>query len=101
MEVPRGLVDELAITARVLGREQARRMAGLDSRARARAFLRAWVAHEAAIKCLGLGLAPPPEDTLRDDLWRTQLDVGPRASAAVAVAVEGGRCELRCREWRG
>jgi 4'-phosphopantetheinyl transferase len=99
VEVPRGRVDELAITARVLGREQARRMAGLNSRARARAFLRAWVAHEAVVKCVGLGLAPPPEDTLREDLWSTQLDVGPRAVAAVAV--EGGRCELRCREWRG
>jgi 4'-phosphopantetheinyl transferase len=62
-------------------------------------FLRTWVAHEAAVKCLGLGLATPSEDTLRDDLWSTQLDVGPRASAAVTV--EGGRCDLRCREWRG
>lgn len=99
VEVPRRRVDELALAARVLGREQARRLASIeDPVSRAQRFTRAWVAHEAAMKCLGLGLAPPAE-TLRDDLWSTQLDVGPGATAAIAVA--GGRCELRCREWRG
>ena len=65
VEVPRGRVDELAIAERVLGSEQARRLAALNSRARARAFLRAWVAHEAVVKCLGLGLATPLEGSPR------------------------------------
>ncbi len=95
----RGPLDELAVAARVLGDEQARRLAALNSRARARAFLRAWVAHEAVVKCLGLGLATPLEGSPPADLWTAAVDVGPRAAAAVAV--EGGPCELRCREWRG
>jgi 4'-phosphopantetheinyl transferase len=92
-------VDELAVAARVLGDEQARRLADLNSRARARAFLRAWVAHEAVVKCLGLGLglATPLEGSPPADLWTAAVDVGPRAAAAVAV--EGGPCELRFRDW--
>jgi 4'-phosphopantetheinyl transferase len=90
-------VDELAVAARVLGHEQARRLAELNPQSRKREFLRAWVAHEAAVKCLGLGLAAPPGDTPRG-LWTTQLDVGP--DAAVAVAVEGQPCELHRWEWR-
>jgi len=92
-------VDELAVAARVLGDEQARRLAVFDSQARARAFLHAWVAHEAVVKCLGLGLATPLEGSPPADLWTAAVDVGPRAAAAVAVA--GGPCELRYRDWRG
>ncbi len=93
----RGPLDELAVAARVLGDEQARRLAALNSRARARAFLRAWVAHEAVVKCLGLGLATPLEGSPPADLWTAAVDVGPRAAAAVTVA--GGPCELRFRDW--
>jgi 4'-phosphopantetheinyl transferase len=100
VEVADRRVDEVAIAARVLGREQAERLAGLDPQTREREFLRAWVAHEAAVKCRGLGLAMRPGDSPRTDLWTAELDVGPRAAAAVAVA-GGERCELRCRECRG
>jgi phosphopantetheinyl transferase len=62
-------------------------------------FLHAWVAREAAGKCLGVGLATPAQNPPRKNLWTTQLDVGPRAAAAVAYA--GGDCELRRLEWRG
>jgi 4'-phosphopantetheinyl transferase len=97
VEVPRRQIDELAVAERVLGHEQAGRLAALDPQTRARAFLRAWVAHEAAVKCRGLGLGVPLEGAA-GDLWSTELDVGPPAAAAVAR--EGGRCRLRCWEWQ-
>jgi 4'-phosphopantetheinyl transferase len=66
-------------------------------------LLRAWTTREAAVKCLGTGLAPAPAGAQDDAgphpaLWSTELDVGPRAVAAIAVA---GReaCELRCWTW--
>jgi hypothetical protein len=71
-------------------------------------FLRAWVTHEAAIKCRGGGFAAPRGGLPAGDLgtadpWTAELDAGPQAAAA-AVAVEygeGGQYELRCWEWRG
>jgi phosphopantetheinyl transferase len=60
-------------------------------------FLRAWVAHEAVVKCRGVGLATPPAGPHPDDPWTAELDVGPPAAAAVAVA--DGPCELRCYRW--
>ena len=53
------------------------------------------------MKCLGLGLATPLGEALPPDrsVDRGELDVGPRAAAAVAV--EGGPCELRFWDWRG
>jgi 4'-phosphopantetheinyl transferase len=97
VELPRPRrIDELAIAERVLGREQARRLADLDPQARTREFLRAWVTHEAIVKCRGTGLGAPLEDAA-DDPWTAELDIGPRAAAAVAGA--GGRCELRHFAW--
>jgi 4'-phosphopantetheinyl transferase len=102
----RRVLDERAIAARVLGREQATRLAELDPRTREREFMRAWVAHEAAVKCLGTGLAasraPVPEGEPRTPLleaepWTAELDVGPGSYAAVAV--EHGPCELHSWEW--
>lgn len=103
----------LALVAVSSGRE-----VGVDvERPRARhtgEFLRAWVAREAAVKCDGGGLlassqgfrpSGPLEEGLcrkgsspRADQWTATLDVGPHATAAVAV--EGGECRLALREWR-
>jgi phosphopantetheinyl transferase len=77
---------ELMLVAVTAGRE-----VGVDvERARERytaEFLRAWTLHEATVKCLGTGLATEPVagDGASDGLWRTELDVGSRAFAALAV----------------
>jgi len=94
-------IDEVAVAARVLGRDQARRLArpDLDPQARTREFLRAWVTHEAAVKCRGTRLAMPSRPPLAGELWTAELDVGPQARAAVAVDA-AGPCELRCWDWR-
>jgi 4'-phosphopantetheinyl transferase len=97
VEVPRRRVNELAVAERVLGAAQAQRLGGFDSQARARELLRAWVLHEAVVKCRGVGLATPLESPHPVDLWTAELDVGPPAAAAVAVA--GGPCELCCYLW--
>ncbi len=94
---------ELAIAARLFGPEQARRLGELGPDARTRQFLRAWSAHEAALKCAGAGLAGASGPARRDPqsgLWTAALDVGARAAASVAT--EGReQHELRCFQWLG
>jgi 4'-phosphopantetheinyl transferase len=99
VQVARRPIDELAIAARVLGRAEAERLGAMDPTTRTREFLRAWVAHEATMKCRGTGLAVPPGGSPTAEVWTAELDVGPRAAAAVVV--EGGPCELRRWQWSG
>jgi 4'-phosphopantetheinyl transferase len=98
-EPARRPVDELAIAARAFGRERARRLAGLEPGVREREFLRAWVRHEAALKCLGTGIGACGGGPSREDLWVAELDLSPGASAAVAL--EQPPVELRCWDWVG
>jgi 4'-phosphopantetheinyl transferase len=97
VEVARRPIDALALAARALGEEQARRLAELDPASREEAFLLAWVRHEAELKCRGTGIGAPaaPE---RSRVWISSLEVGPRAAAAVAVESRPG--ELRRWRWR-
>lgn len=97
VETDRHPRDELAIAARVLGDDEAARLRTLDPRDRRGEFLRAWVEHEARLKCLGLGLARAGCAAERAELWVAQLDVGSRAAGAVA-AVQPPR-ELRRWSW--
>lgn len=50
-------------------------------------FMRTWTMHEATVKCLGTGLSTMPagDEAPPGGLWRTELDVGPYATAALAV----------------
>lgn len=81
-----GRRDEVAIAERVLGANAAGRLKGLKTRERHLAFLREWVAHEAYVKCLGVGLGagvPPPG--ARAEVWVGEVDAGDEAVAALAV----------------
>ncbi len=108
VEVARRAIDEVAIAARTFGAAEAERLRELDPNTRRSEFLRAWVRHEAQLKCLGVGIGGA--DTVRDQgtvgagggkrrPWVAQLDVGTRAEAAVAV--DAAPLELRCWEWQG
>lgn len=98
VEAHRRPVDELGIAARVLGNAEAERLRALDPEARTREFLRAWVAHEAAVKCRGTGLGRRSEGSPAAGLWSAELEIGP--GAAAAVVAEEGPSELCLWDWR-
>lgn len=97
VELPRRAVDHVAIARRMLGAAEAERLQALDPSARERAFLRAWVRWEAALKCRGTGIGGAEEAPAGSEPWVCELDVDPPAAAALAV--EGGPCEVRVRRW--
>ena len=99
VEVSRRPLNEIGIAARVLGDAEAQRLQALDPETRTREFRRAWVAHEAAIKCRGAALASPSEGSGVRDQWAAELDVGPRAAAAVVA--EQRPSEVALWEWSG
>lgn len=81
VEVARRERDYLRLAARALGEAEHRRLQALPPAEREPEFLRAWVRHEAALKCRGggLGSRAAPEGLVLLD-----LDAGPGAAAAVA-----------------
>lgn len=92
-------LHESALAERIFGVEAAQRLRGLDPSLRRQEFLRMWVRHEAALKCLGKGLAGAGGGNEADTegLWVAGLDLGPELAGAVAVL--GGPRELRCWDW--
>ena len=91
-------VDAVRVARRIFGAQEAERLSALDPISRKREFLRAWVRHEAIVKCLGTGIgAYRSEDIGADVPWVTELEVGPRTVGAVAVS--GAALELRCWQW--
>ncbi len=99
VEVARRAVDEVAIAARMLGAAEARRLGELDPASRRGEFLRAWARHEAALKCLGVGIGGAASEPGGRSPWVAQLEVGPEAGAAVAAARSPS--ELCRWDWRG
>ena len=99
VETARRRVDELGVAARVLGDAEAARLGDLDPETRIGEFLRAWVLHEAAIKCRGAGLGRPSEGSPAREQWTAELVVGP--GAAAAVVAERRPSQLDLWEWSG
>ena len=97
VEVARRPIDEVAIATRTFGPAEARRLEGLQPDLREREFLRAWVRAEAELKCRGTGIGGVSADANGRESWIAELDVGPRAAAAVAL--EQPPHELRCFQW--
>jgi phosphopantetheinyl transferase len=98
-------LNEIAIARRAFGLERARRLEGLPPAIREREFLRAWVRHEAILKCRGTGIGARRSDRSREqadqsteDLWVAALPIGSRAAAAVALV--GAPLEVCCWEWQ-
>jgi 4'-phosphopantetheinyl transferase len=98
LELARRPRDEVALAARTFGHAEARRLESLGPAARARAFLALWARHEAAVKCTGAGLgAALCAHRAGAGLWITELDVGERGAAALALERAPGT--LRCLLW--
>ena len=90
----------VTLARRAFGPEQARRLAALDPDTRRLRFLRAWVRHEAMLKCRGTGLlgadaatAPAGVGEEMPEPWVCEIDVG--LDAVAAVAVDGAPRDLR------
>lgn len=87
-------LDALALARRALGEEQVRELERLPPDRRHGAFLRAWVRHEAAVKCVGTGLGGSVPGAGRD-VWLTDVDV--RLDGVAALAARGGPYGVRLR----
>jgi len=99
VQVGRGRIDHVAIAARAFGAERARRLEGLAPSKREREFLRAWVSHEALLKCRGTGIggAPASAGACAREPWIAQLHPGPLAPGAIAL--EQRPRVMRCWDW--
>jgi 4'-phosphopantetheinyl transferase len=98
VELTRGPIEEVALAGRALGHAEARRLEGVDPATRRREFLRAWVRHEAVLKCRGTGIGGTDGAPSGDAPWVVELDMGARATAAVAL--ERPPHDLRCWDWQ-
>ena len=99
VQVGRGRIDHVAIAARAFGAEPARRLEGLAPSKREREFLRAWVSHEALLKCRGTGIGGTraSRGARGREPWIAQLYPGPQASGAIAL--EQPPRVMRCWDW--
>jgi 4'-phosphopantetheinyl transferase len=97
VELDRRPIDEVAIASRTFGAAEASRLRALDPRTRRHEFLRAWVRHEARLKCLGVGIGGEGTASGESRPWIAELAIGPEAAGAVAVDVAPRA--LRCWDW--
>jgi hypothetical protein len=89
VERPRPGIDTVRLARRFITAREADRLAELAPVERDAAFLKAWVRHEATVKCLGTGIGSAKLETLApgDWPWVAELDPGDGAAAAVAASV--------------
>jgi 4'-phosphopantetheinyl transferase len=95
-------MDEAAVAARALGAPASRRLRGLAPTARRQEFVRAWVRHEAQLKCEGVGLWRKHAGARRARArpWTAEIDLADLAPGfAAAVCVARATAELRCWTW--
>jgi 4'-phosphopantetheinyl transferase len=97
IELPGRERDVVAIAGRVFGDAEAVRLAALHPQERRHAFLRAWVRHEARLKCLGAGLAGAAGDRT---LWVADVALGEGPFAGGAAAVAAQRAPRVLHRWR-
>jgi 4'-phosphopantetheinyl transferase len=103
-------VDHVALARRAFGEHEAQRLTLVAPERREREFLRAWTRHEAELKRLGTGLGVgrrederlgggAAKQTAHQHAARSivELDVGPRAAAALAL--ERSPNELQLWGW--
>jgi hypothetical protein len=83
LEAEREGIDVEAIARRALSPSTAQALAELPPAERRAEFFASWTRHEAALKCVGTGLAGghPPQT----ELMVAQLELGPGWAAALAV----------------
>jgi 4'-phosphopantetheinyl transferase len=79
-------IDMPAVAERAWGHEMAERLRSLDGERREREFLRAWVRHEASLKCAGLGLAGLESGTAAARNWVSELELDGAVGAVAAAA---------------
>ncbi len=91
----------MRLARRFITPREADRLAALSPADRDAAFLKAWVRHEATVKCLGTGIGSAQLETLTpgDWPWVAELDPGDGAAAAVAAGIPPET--VRCWQWRG
>jgi 4'-phosphopantetheinyl transferase len=88
VEMARRRFDAVRVAERAFGPAEARRLAALAPEVRGREFRRAWVRHEAALKCLGSGVLGAGAE--RQIPWVTELEIDGSAAGAVATLARPG-----------
>jgi 4'-phosphopantetheinyl transferase len=95
VEPRRAVPDLVDVARRVLRPEVVATIVLAPPAARGDTFLRAWVRHEARLKCRGTGIVEPNEDDGgTDDLTIVDVPVGRGHVAAVAVACPEATIEI-------
>jgi 4'-phosphopantetheinyl transferase len=97
LELPRRLIDELALEARALGPSHAESLRSLAPSGRPREFLRRWVRHEAAMKYRGTGVGA--SSAIEADSHAPCILELPLSVGFAALALDGPPQALRCWDW--
>lgn len=94
--------DALAVAERAFGTAVAVRLARLGEAEREREFRRLWVRHEAALKCVGVGLGGGAKASADNRAcWTMDIDAGRLAAAAIAAPREPARVKRWCLDAAG